>query len=117
MYVTSSNNTKWCKDSYPNINLRKTIVIPFTRKCKLNLVEPGMSGVTVEFSKATKYLGVVLDSTLLWNFRVKRVIEKAYKALMAFRSVIGQRWGLKPGMMKWIYTLVLRPMVTYAFFV
>jgi hypothetical protein len=36
---------------------------------------------------------------------------------MACRAVVGQRLGLKPAMMSWIYTTVVRPMVTYASFV
>jgi len=31
--------------------------------------------------------------------------------------VVGQRWGLKPAMMRWIYLMVVRPMVNYASFV
>jgi hypothetical protein len=54
-----------------------------------------MSGVHIKFSKETKYLEVVLDSKLLWNSHIKRVKEKAIKALMAFRGIVGQRWGLR----------------------
>jgi hypothetical protein len=52
------------RDANLSINLRKTIVIPLTRKCKFNLVELVMDGVTVEFKKESKYLGVVVDSKL-----------------------------------------------------
>jgi hypothetical protein len=45
-----------------------------------------VEGVQREFSKETKYPGVVLNSKLLWNFHIKRVKEKAIKALMAFRD-------------------------------
>jgi hypothetical protein len=36
---------------------------------------------------------------------------------MACRVVVGQRWGLKPAMMSWIYTTVVGVVVTYASFV
>jgi hypothetical protein len=76
-----------------------------------------MDGIEIELSKETKYLGVVLDNKLRWDSQIKSVKERATKALMACRAVVGQRWGLKPAMMSWIYTTVVRPMVTYALFV
>ena len=36
---------------------------------------------------------------------------------MACRSVVRQRGGLKPAMMRWIYLMIVRPMVNYASFV
>ena len=108
---------KWCKDANLSINPMKTVVIPFTRRRKLSLTEPRMGEVTIKFSEDIKYLGVTLDSKLLWNSHIKRTKEKAVKALMACRSVVGQRWGLKPAMMRWIYLMVVRPMVNYASFV
>jgi hypothetical protein len=73
--------------------------------------------VNAFFSKETKYLGVVLDNKLRWDSQIKSVKERATKELMACRAVVGQRWGLKPATMSWIYTTVVRPMVTYASFV
>jgi Reverse transcriptase (RNA-dependent DNA polymerase) len=90
----------WCKQSGLSINPAKTIVIPFTRRRKLSLKNPVVSEVKIEFSKETKYLGVVLDSKLLWNSQKKRVKEKAIKALMACRGIVGQRWALWPAMMR-----------------
>jgi Reverse transcriptase (RNA-dependent DNA polymerase) len=107
----------WSKQSDLSINPAKTIVIPFTRRRKLCLKNPVVSGMQIEFSEETKYLGVVLDSKLLWNSHIKRVKDKAIKALMACRGIVGQRWGLRPAMMRWIYTMVVRPMMSYAAFV
>jgi hypothetical protein len=36
---------------------------------------------------------------------------------MAYRGKVGQRFGLRLAMMRWIYTMVVRHMVTYASFV
>jgi hypothetical protein len=61
-----------------------------------------MDGIEIEFSKETKYLGVVLDNKLRCDSQIKSVKEratKALKALMACRAVVGQRWGLKPATM------------------
>jgi hypothetical protein len=45
-----------------------------------------MDGIEIEFSKETKYLGVVLR----WDSKIKSVKERATKALMACRAVVGQ---------------------------
>jgi hypothetical protein len=46
---------------------------------------------------------VVLDDKLLWNSQIKRVKDRAIKAQMACRDVIGLRW-----------IMVIGPMMTYA---
>jgi hypothetical protein len=48
LVITVNGNNDKCGLS---INLAKTIVIPFTRRSKLNLKNPGVSGVQIEFSK------------------------------------------------------------------
>jgi hypothetical protein len=57
--------TEWCKDAYLCTNPKKTIVIPFTRRPKLSLTEPIVSGLTIDFTKEVKKLGFVVDSKLL----------------------------------------------------
>jgi hypothetical protein len=61
-----------------------------------------MDGVTIKVSEDTKYLEVVLDKKLCWNPQIQRVKQRATAALMACRGLVGQRWGLKPAMMRWI---------------
>jgi hypothetical protein len=48
-----------------------------------------MDGVTVDFSKETKYLVTIL----LWNSHIKRVTERVSKPLLACSGVIEQRWA------------------------
>jgi hypothetical protein len=59
--------TKWGRRTKLNIKSKKTIVIPFTRLLKLGLKIPVMDGIEIEFSKETKYLGVVLDNRIRWD--------------------------------------------------
>jgi hypothetical protein len=70
-----------------------------------------MGDVTINFFEDIKYLGITLDSKLLWNSHMKKTKEKSIMALMACRRVFGQRWGLKPAMMRRIYLMVVRPML------
>jgi hypothetical protein len=57
------------------------------------------------------YLGLVLVAKLLWNPQIKRVKYRTIKALMVCKGVIGLRW---PAMLRWIYTTIVRPRITYA---
>jgi hypothetical protein len=43
-----------------------------------------------------------------------KVIDKAYKAFWRSRSTFGETWELKPRMVYWIYTALVRSIVTYA---
>jgi Reverse transcriptase (RNA-dependent DNA polymerase) len=67
--------TKWCRRTKLNINPRKTIVIPFTRRLKLGLKKPVMDGIEIEFSKETKYLEVVLDNKLRWDSQKRELLK------------------------------------------
>jgi hypothetical protein len=53
-----------------------------------------MDGIEIEFSKETKYLGVILDNKLRWDSQINSVKERAIKALMAC-SV--ERWSDRDG--------------------
>jgi hypothetical protein len=43
-----------------------------------------------------------------------KAINKAYKAFWTCRGTFGKTWGLKPKVVYWIYTVVVRPIITYA---
>jgi hypothetical protein len=42
------------------------------------------------------------------------VTNKAYGTYWTCRGTFGETWGLKPKVMYWIYTMVVRPIVIYA---
>jgi hypothetical protein len=46
--------------------------------------------------------------------QLDKVIDKAYRAFCTSRGTFGKTWGLKPKVVYWIYTAVVRPIVTYA---
>jgi hypothetical protein len=61
-----------------------------------------------------KYLGVILNSKLNWKFYIDNRIWKVTIAYWQCHRAIGKAWGLKPKVGYWIYTSVIRPMLTYA---
>jgi hypothetical protein len=40
-------------------------------------------------------------------------MNKAYRALWTCKGTFGKTWGLKPRVVYWIYTMVIRPVLTY----
>ena len=76
-----------------------------------------MNSTKLELSKEARLLGGTLDSKLTWKphiTRITRITRKATTALMQCRQIVGKTWGIKPSMMKWIYTAMIRPIMSYA---
>ncbi|XP_069966728.1 uncharacterized protein [Bactrocera oleae] len=64
-------------------------------------------------SSTVKYLGLTLDSTLRWNQHVDQTLTKATKALMVCNRLAGKSWGCSPRTIRWMYTMIVRPIITY----
>ena len=107
----------WYRGEGLNASPDKTILIPFTRKQILNLRTPNLNGIQLSFSKERKYLGVMLDAKLNWKSQIQRIKEKAIRSLMACKTLLERRCGLKPAMVRWLYLSVIRPMMTYESYV
>lgn len=107
--------TKWIRKEGLSANPSKTTIMAFTRRRKLEGIGPlKLLGENIQLSGEVKYLGVILDSKLTWNPQLQRVKNRAEKTLILARRIQGKTWGLKPKMMHWLYTVVVRPMITYA---
>jgi hypothetical protein len=61
-----------------------------------------------------KYLGVILDSKLNWNQHLQKIIRKVQTSFVVVRRMYGKRWGLRPNVVHWLYTRVIRPSKLYA---
>lgn len=83
------------------------------RQLPTNFRAPSLDGVTLTLSKRAKYLGVVLDSNLSWSENVKERKKKAQFAFYACRKAFGKSWGLTSKMISWIYSAIIRPILTY----
>lgn len=104
----------WCNAEGLGINPNKTIIVPFTKRRKLNLRAPSLDGTTINFSSEAKYLGVTLDHRLNWNAHLDKTIARATVATWSCRKLLGKTWGLKPKLTFWSYITIVRPIITYA---
>ena len=89
-------------------------IILFTHKRNPDLGSLSMNGTKLELSKEARLLGATLDSKLTWKPLITRITRKATTALMQCRQIVGKTWGIKPSMMKWIYTAMIRPIMSHA---
>ena len=104
----------WASEQELQFSSKKTEIVLFTHKRNPDLGSLTMNGSKLELSKEAKLLGVTLDSKLTWKPHITRITRRATTALMQCRQIVGKTWGIKPSIMKWIYTAVIRPIMSYA---
>ena len=108
--------TNWALDQKLQFSSKNTEIILFTHKRNPDLGSLSMNGTKLELSKEARLLDVTLNSKLTWKPHITRITRKATIGipLMQCRQIVGKTWGIKPSMMKWIYTAIIRPIMSYA---
>jgi retron-type reverse transcriptase len=107
--------TEWAGNHGLKFSHLKTEIVIFTHRRKWVLPDTlKLYGQELQIKRATKYLGVMLDSRLTWNLHLENRIQRTTCTLMQCRRVIGKTWGLNPSRAKWMYTSIIRPMISYA---
>ena len=113
MQVALRSIEKWCEDHSLSVNPKKTEMVLFTRKRKLpDLKAPELFKTKRNFSTEVKYLGITFDKKLTWNSHLEKRVKKAYISYEQCRRTMGQTWGLYPRIALWIYTAIIRHMLT-----
>ena len=97
----------WASEQELQFSSKKTEIVQFTDKRNPNLGSLSMNGSKLELSKEARLLGVTLDSKLTWKPHIIPITRKATTALMQCRQIVGKTWGIKPSMLKWIYTAMI----------
>ena len=105
----------WALEQELQFSSKKTEIVLFTFKRNSDLGSLSMNGSKLELSKEARLVGVTLDSKLIWKPLITRITRKATTALMQCRQIVGKTWGIKPSLLKWIYTAMIRPIMSYAF--
>ena len=109
---------KWAVSEGLNISPHKTAIVPFTNRRKIEDLGPlVLHGKELKMLGEVKYLGVILDSKPNWNQHLQKIITKEQTTFAVVRRSCGKKWGLRPNMVHWLYTRVIRPSIFHGVFV
>jgi ribonuclease HI len=105
----------WMDSQNLQVNVAKSCTICFSRN-KMNHPNPILfwNGLAVPNKTETTYLGVLLNSSLSWSPHLHAVTNKAKTKMITINQALGKVWGPSPKLTHWIYTGIIRPMVSYA---
>lgn len=105
---------RWCSKVGLRLNPDKTGIVIFTNKKKLPGWEPiKLGSEEIKVYSQFKYLGIILDNRLTWNPQINEACAKTTKALMICNRLAGKNWGCTPKIIHWMYTMIVRPRLTY----
>jgi hypothetical protein len=94
------------KSTFVMFDWRKRQRIPFSTPIKI-------TEVTVPPSKQATFLGLTLDPQLKWNIHIENKCNSALRTTHAIRQCLGLSWGLNRKRLKFLYSCVIEPMLTY----
>ena len=104
----------WALEQELQFSSKKTKIVLFTHKRNPDLDSLSVNGSKLELPKEARLLGVTLDSKLTWKPHIIPITRKATTALLQCKQIVGKTWGIKPSMMKCIYTAMIRPSMSFA---
>jgi hypothetical protein len=106
---------KWVANEGLNISPRKTAIVPFTKRRKTEGLGPlQLQGKELKMLDEVKYLGVTLDSKIDWKQHLQKIIRKTQTTFAVVRCTCGNKWGLRPSTVHWLYTMVIKPSILHA---
>lgn len=105
---------RWADDRGLGVNSTKTELVLFTNRHKIpDFKKPILGRQELSLSDEAKYLGIILDRKLNWNKNMEERRKKAFNALYICKKFMGRSWGTSPKISHWLYTSVVRPVLTY----
>ncbi|KAL5249176.1 hypothetical protein ACHWQZ_G000615 [Mnemiopsis leidyi] len=104
----------WCKRSGLKLSHLKSHCVMFTNRRNWSFDRPlKVDGAEIDVLGSTKFLGIILDSKLSWNEHIDNLCRKTKGILMQCRRVVGPTWGFKPATMRWVYDVMVKPILSY----
>jgi ribonuclease HI len=92
----------------------KTVAVIFTNKYKYSYpLDIVINGRSIPYSKEVRYLGVQLDHRLTWKQHIKLKVRQAKAQILRIKNAMGKLWGAPPKMIRWAFTGIVRPALTY----
>lgn len=107
--------SSWAERVGLKFSSSKSCAVIFTRKRKTLIDNPvlKLNNQEIPFKTSVRYLGVILDKSLTFREHVETKLKAAKFKTHLVRNAIGKFWGPCPAQMRWIYTSIIRPSITY----
>ncbi|XP_046671568.1 uncharacterized protein LOC124361551 [Homalodisca vitripennis] len=83
----------WMEDHGLSLALAKTEIVILTKKRIDTVVPLRVGGVTVQSTRAAKYLGVMVDNKLTWRDQIFRTADKAAKVVQSLSRLMANVGG------------------------
>ena len=104
----------WCKKSGLKLSHLKSHCVMFTNRRSWSFDRPlKVDGAEISVLNSTKFLGLTVDSKLNWNEHIDYLCKNSKRILMQCRRAVGPTWGFKPATMRWIYHVMVKPVLSY----
>ena len=93
---------------------QKTVVVMFTRATRDFTRLVSMEGELLPYNHSVVYLGVTLDKELKWLTHINSKLQTSKQLLNKMANITHSYWGPQPKLMRWMYTGIVRPTMSYA---
>ena len=115
MNVAIRTLVEWADKRGLVISKEKTVAMIFTRKNKYQLPNNDLvlQGTAIQLVSEATYLGLTFTSKLRWGKHIKSKIAIAKKKIFKYKGCMKANWGPPQSSMRWLYTGVIRPGITY----
>ena len=108
-----NNLTDWGHTCGLKFSPEKTVTIIFTKKKKMTAKKLKIYGQGLEYKNSTQYLGLTIDAKLPWNEHINNVLTTNLGHLRQLINKTNSIYGPKPKLIKWAYTGVVGPRISY----
>jgi hypothetical protein len=104
----------WLNGKKLFLNAIKTVFVLFSRKhSSLTHLFLVINGVKILSSLEVSFLGFLLDANLSWRGHLDAKCVSARRALLAINGCVRQYFGKDPSRLRFLYSSVVEPIVTY----
>ena len=115
MNVAIRTLVQWAGERGLVISKEKTVGMIFTRRHKYQMPSNHLTldGEKIRLVEEATYLGLTFTSKLRWGKHIKNKINAAKGKIFKYKGFMKANWGPPQKSMRWLYTGVIRPGITY----
>lgn len=107
------NLKHWCSESNMTISPEKSAVVIFTRHRTPAITHITLAEVAVPVVSRYKYLGIILDSKLLWSPHITYVKQRCERGINMLKFVSKRKFGASPMTSLMFYRAYIRSILDY----